>query len=490
MVLMIYNTLTREKEELKAVRGNRLNIYVCGPTVYDHCHVGHGRSYVSFDVIRRYLKYKGYQVTYVSNITDIDDKLINRARETGRTVEDLAKEFTLSYLEDMKALNVVPADHYPRATEFVPQMIGLVKELIDKGFAYQGGPDVYFEIEKAIDKVGILSHQKLDQMLPGARCDVGEQKRNPLDFTLWKGSKPGEPTWDSPWGSGRPGWHLECTVMSRHFFGNDLDIHGGGMDLIFPHHESEIIQGECATGHVPFARYWLHNGFLTINNEKMSKSLGNFFTIKEILAKFPARVLRFYVLNTHYRRPVDFSDAHLQEAQDALERLTTTIDTLETALKICRETGIQTNSGDATLRKEITQLKTDFEKAMDDDFNTRDAIAAIYPFTRQLNSISASIISGKVFDVPECGGIVLQEAFDILMDIDKVLGVLGRVSGTGSGTATTGPADAEVKALMDQRDEARARKDWKKADEIRDRLKTMGVEMQDGKGGTRWKRVR
>jgi len=475
MVLMIYNTLTREKEELKAISGNRLNIYVCGPTVYDHCHIGHGRSYVSFDVIRRYLKYKGYQVTYVSNITDIDDKLINRARDTGRTVEDLAKEFTRSYLEDMKALNVVPADHYPRATEFVPQMIGLVKELMDKGFAYQGGPDVYFEIEKAIDKVGILSHQKLDQMMPGARCDIGEQKRNPLDFTLWKGSKPGEPIWDSPWGQGRPGWHLECTVMSRHFFGNDLDIHGGGMDLIFPHHESEIIQGECATGHVPFARYWLHNGFLTINNEKMSKSLGNFFTIKEILNKFPARVLRFYVLNTHYRRPVDFSDAHLAEAQAALERLTSTVENLRFAIAKAPAAG----EADMSLGEEVALAKAGFISAMDDDFNTRDAIAALYPLARKVNEFIAAGTGGKA---------ALTLVLDMLRELDSVLGVIEGTQGTGQ--TGTGPMDAEVEDLIRQRDEARAMKDWKKADEIRDRLKAIGVEMQDGKGGTRWKRVR
>ncbi len=480
MVLKVYNTLSREKEEFKPQDGNYVRMYVCGPTVYDYSHIGHGRSYVAFDVIRRYLEYRGYRVKYVQNFTDVDDKIISRANETGAEPAKLAEKFIAEYFKDFDALGVMRADVYPRVTEHIAEIVAAVQKLVEKNRAYIVEGNVYFDVTTVKD-FGKLSHQTMDAMQVGARVEVDERKRNPMDFALWKASKPNEPSWDSPWGKGRPGWHIECSVMSMKYLGETLDIHGGGMDLIFPHHENEIVQSEALTGKEPFAKYWLHNGFINVNKEKMSKSLKNFFTIREVLEKFRPNAVRFFYANTHYRGPIDFSFDALNDATQSLERLQNAYDNLQDYSKKLQKEGKLENGelskGDQALANASAEARRKFEEAMDDDFNTRDAVAALFDFTREVNR---AIAEGSAVDRRTLEG--AKETYDILGGIIGVLGVKPAAGGEEK------LIDALMSLIIDMRQHARKRKDFKAADEIRDRLKEAGIVLEDTHEGVKWKR--
>ncbi|MBN2110726.1 MAG: cysteine--tRNA ligase [Methanosarcinaceae archaeon] len=476
MVLRVYNTLTRQIEDFVPLNDKKVNMYVCGPTVYDHCHLGHARSYISFDMIRRYLVYRGYDVRYVSNITDVDDKIIARAKETGRDPFELSSRFTLSFIEDMDALNVLRPDVQPRVTEHIPEIIGTIQVLIGRGLAYPTSRgNVYYDLTRSLDRVGILSRQTVEGLLEGSgsRVEVEEDKRYRLDFVLWKSSSESEPGWDSPWGRGRPGWHIECSVMSMKYCAQQLDIHGGGADLIFPHHEAEILQSEGYTGLRPFSRYWLHNGFLTIDNEKMSKSLGNFFTIKKVLEEFPPEVIRFFILNTHYRSTINFSEQHLEEAGRAYERMANTISNIRYAIANAPGKG-----GDFGLLEEVGQARDSFIMSMDEDFNTREALANLFVFSRRVNAIISENSPDRA---------ALEEVLAFLSEIDEVLGIFGKVLETHE-EAAEGMSDGEVEAIIQQREEARKARDWARSDAIRDELKEKGIIVEDGKEGVRWKR--
>ncbi|SDF48553.1 cysteinyl-tRNA synthetase [Methanolobus vulcani] len=477
MVLRVYNTLTRENEDFVPLNGKIVNMYVCGPTVYDHCHLGHARSYVSFDVIRRYLIYRGYDVNYVSNITDVDDKVIDRAKESGEDAFELSRKFTASFEEDMKALGVMEPDTRPKVTEHIEDIIDTVARLIKNGAAYatQKG-NVYYDLERSADRIGILSHQTVEGLMEGSGCriDVEDDKRYQLDFVLWKSSPDNEPGWDSPWGRGRPGWHIECSVMSMKYCSQQLDIHGGGMDLIFPHHEAEIHQSESCTGIHPFSKYWIHNGFLTIDKEKMSKSLGNFFTIKEVLAKFPPGTIRFFIVYTHYRSTIDFSEDALVEAGRARKRLLNTISNVKHSVSEAPD-----NNNDCGLSELIDESRSAFIDAMDDDFNTRKAIGELFVFSRKINSIIANEKPGR----PS-----LEKVLDLYSEINEVLGIFEDDDKANSEELSNGISDEKINELIELRDKARAEKDWAKADSIRDELKEKGIIIEDGKEGVRWRR--
>jgi cysteinyl-tRNA synthetase len=479
MSLKIYNTLTGKKEEFVPQNPPQVKMYVCGVTVYDDCHIGHARGALTFDIIRNYLKYKGYEVTYVRNITDIDDKIIQRANELKCAWDDIAKQYTGEYYHDMEKLGIQKADIEPKATEHIADMFRMINQLIDKGYAYVVEGDVYFEVRK-FAAYGKLSGRKPDDMLAGARIEVDERKRDPLDFALWKSSKPGEPWWESPWGKGRPGWHIECSVMSTCFLGASLDIHGGGKDLIFPHHENEIAQSEAASGQ-PFAKYWIHNGFVQVNQEKMSKSLGNFFTIKEILAKYPPEVVRFFLLSTHYRSPIDFSDERLEEAKRGLERFYNTFKDVDLALK-------GQNKKDAS-SPETDNYRIRFEAAMDDDFNTAEALGVLFELARHINKLIRHKATPQLVSVGN----------DLLRNLGTVLGLFGIVITPAVATAGIGAGDPgviigkplpspeeEIKSLIEQRNQARARKDWAAADAIRKKLWDIGIILEDRPEGTIW----
>ncbi len=479
MVLTVYNTETRRKEEFTPLNEGHVGMYVCGPTVYDNCHIGHARSYVAFDVIRRYLEYKGLNVTYVQNFTDVDDKIINRALDQGVPPLVLSENFIQEYFKDMDLLNVRRASVHPKASEMIPDMIHVIKGLIESGHAYEVEGDVYFEVETARDKFGTLRHQSLEDMRDGARVEVDGRKRSPKDFALWKSSKKGEISWDSPWGPGRPGWHIECSTMSTKYLGPTLDIHGGGMDLIFPHHESEILQSECFNNR-KFSRYWLHNGFVEINSEKMSKSLKNFFTIKEVLERFPPMVVRFFLVYTHYRSPIDFSDVALEEAQRSFGRLDDLHETLSEMIGEVPE-GVIPDLGppDDEVLKLAFQLKSSFTDAMDDDFNTRIAVSVLFRLDSEVKGIRAG------------GDLNKANAYVLLSMMDELSTILGFEYGAGEDDDELGGklASSLVQLLIDTRKEARIRKDWVTSDAIRDRLKELGVILEDGEKTT-WRMAR
>jgi cysteinyl-tRNA synthetase len=478
VVLRVYNTLTRETEDFVPLQDRKVNMYVCGPTVYDHCHLGHARSYVSFDVIRRYLVFRGYDVNYVSNITDVDDKVIDRAKESDEDTFELSRKFTESFEEDMQTLEVMEPDTRPKVTEHIEDIIDTVARLIDNGAAYatQKG-NVYYDLEKSADRIGILSHQTVEGLMEGSGCriEVEDDKRFQLDFVLWKNSPVGEPGWDSPWGRGRPGWHIECSVMSMKYCSEQLDIHGGGLDLIFPHHEAEIHQSESCTGMHPFSKYWMHNGFLTIDKEKMSKSLGNFFTIKEVLAKFAPGIIRFFIVYTHYRSTIDFSEDALVEAGRARKRLLNTISNVKHAVSEAPET-----ENDCGLSELIDETRTSFIESMDDDFNTREAIGNLFVFSRKLNSIIANEKPGRAS---------LEKVLDFFSEINEVLGIFEDDSKKTSEKESSGLSDEEIKELIELREKARINRDWATADSIRDELKEKGIIIEDGKEGVRWGRI-
>lgn len=459
-----YNTLTAKKEAFRPMDGKKVGMYVCGPTVYDFAHLGHGRSAVSFDVIRRYLIYKGYDVTFVSNYTDIDDKMINRAEIMKITVRELADRIIPEYAKDYASLGILVPDVLPKATDHVQPMIDLIELLEKKGAVYVLDDGVYFDISKFPD-YGKLSKQDLDALRSGARVEVKESKRSPQDFVLWKFSKPGEPEWDSPWGKGRPGWHIECSAMSRQYLGDSFDIHGGGADLTFPHHECEIAQSECAL-EKPFSRYWLHNGFIQINNEKMSKSLGNFFLLRDVFAKYPPQAVRYLFLQTHYRSPIEFTDELLAQAKNSLSRL----HDFMTRLKNYEAAGA--NSQQPDFDEFILTIQKRFEDAMNDDFETPQALASLFDFVKEVN---------RRIDAKSMTRDSKERAMTFLMRLDTVLGILL--------STQSDEADHDVMALIEDREKARKNKDWKRSDEIRDELLARGIQLEDTPKGTIWKKA-
>ena len=461
--MKIYNTLTRKKEDFKPIQAGKALIYVCGPTVYNYIHIGNSRPMIVYDTLRRYLLYIGYDVKFVSNFTDIDDKIINRAKEENVPFTDITKKYIDAYLEDSYGLNLFESHTiHPKATECINEMIEFVKVLEEKGIAYNVDGNVYFDITKAKD-YGKLSKKNIDDLRAGARIDISDEKKNPLDFALWKKRKDEtEPAWESPWGMGRPGWHLECSVMAKKFLGDTIDIHAGGEDLQFPHHENEIAQSECCNGKV-FANYWMHNGMINIDNVKMSKSKGNFFTIKDIQKEYDLEVIRLWILSTHYRNPLNFSREVMEQTKNGLERMYNGKEHLERLLEICEEK----EDGDIS---KLVELKKEFLESMDDDLNTADAISKIYELIRYTNSFDENT------DLK-----VVKGAVKLLNDFASVLGLLYKEEDNN--------LDEKVEKLIEEREEARKNKDFKRADEIRDILKEMNIELKDTRNGVIWKRV-
>jgi cysteinyl-tRNA synthetase len=490
--MKIYNTFTGRKEEFVPLIPNKVKIYVCGVTVYDHCHIGHARSAIVFDVIRRYIKYKGFDVKYVRNFTDIDDKIINRAKQEGITWDAVAKKYTAEYYKDMDRLGVGRADVEPKATEHIEEIIGIIKGLIEKGYAYEVDSSVYFSVDKFIG-YGNLSKKDMEEMMAGARVEVDERKKNPLDFALWKKSKEGEPSWESPWGSGRPGWHIECTAMSIKHLGESFDIHGGGADLLFPHHENEIAQSEAFTGK-PFAKYWIHNGFITIDKEKMSKSLGNFFTIKEVLDKFDPEVVRFFLLSTHYRSPIEFSDDQLREAESSIDRYYTTIvrindflGTLIVSTSLEKKDGGKEEFSNAGKIFEglLLSFREKFEEAMDDDFNTALALGHIFELIREANRFLDNRPSGLK------SRNLLSQTKELLFEAGEILNIFGRTPHVWylslMEIRNIGLSEKNILEKIKERQDARQKKDWHIADAIRKELEEKGIILEDKKDGTDWK---
>jgi len=455
-MLKIYNTLTRSKQEFVPRRPGKVGMYVCGMTVYDYCHIGHARVMVVFDTVARYLRHAGYELTYVRNVTDIDDKIIQRANENGEDYTALTERFIAAMHEDERALSVLPPDIEPRATRSIADIIDMIAKLVEQEYAYVGGNgDVFYSVNR-FQNYGKLSGKNIEDLNAGERVDVDCAKRDPLDFVLWKMAKPGEPYWDSPWGQGRPGWHIECSAMSTCCLGNHFDIHGGGMDLQFPHHENEIAQSEGATGE-PFVNYWMHNGFVRVNEEKMSKSLGNFFTVREVLKQYRPEIIRFFILTSHYRSPLNYSDEHLDEAAVALTRLYTALRGVEIV-----DTDIDAD------------FKQRFEQAMDDDFNTPVAISVLFDLARELNKADdKAVLASSLKQLAGILGLLQDDPESFLK------------GGAGSG----GLEEAEIEQLIEARKVAKANKDWTKADGIRDQLKAQGIVLEDVAGGkTIWRR--
>ncbi len=462
--MKIYNTLTRKKEEFVPIDKNEVKMYSCGPTVYDYFHIGNARPFIIFDTMRRYLEYIGYKVKFVQNFTDIDDKMIKRANEEGITVKELGERFIKEYFEDAQSLGIHKASVHPKATENIDAIIDVVKKLVDNGYAYEVDGNVYFSAKK-FKEYGKLSHQPLDALEAGARIDVNEHKKDPMDFVVWKAQKPGEPAWESPWGMGRPGWHIECSAMVNKYLGETIDIHSGGQDLIFPHHENEIAQSECANGK-PFAHYWMHNGYININNQKMSKSLGNFFTVRDIRKKYDSEVIRFFMLSAHYRNPINFADTLMEQAKSAVERVYTCLENLEFLEKNSQDKDMCEKC--AAISEKIDQCRTKFIDAMDDDLNTADAIAAIFDIVYIANTEITA-------DLPKS---VIRKAIDMIHELGSVLGLFNSESKKS--------IDEEVEKLIEARNKARAEKNWSEADAIRDKLKEMNIVLKDTPNGVQW----
>lgn len=476
MSLRIYNTLTGKKEEFIPLVPGKVNIYVCGVTVYDYCHMGHARSMIIFDVIVRYLRYLGYKVTYVRNFTDIDDKIIGRAKAEQRDPKEIAQYFTKAFYEDMDSLGVARADIEPKATEHIPEIISLIEKILAKGYAYVVDGNVYFSVKKFKD-YGRLSKRSLEEMMAGARVEIDQKKQHPLDFALWKGAKPGEPFWESPWGRGRPGWHIECSAMSMKYLGKTLDIHGGGQDLIFPHHENERVQSETAT-EKPFVNYWIHHGFLTINQEKMSKSLKNFFTIREVVANFHPEAIRLFFLNHHYRSHIDFSDDKIEKATRALEKLYITLDRIQQRLPAFKKSKPNKTTNSKLLHQKLIETEEAFKTAMDDDFNTAKALGHLFEAVREINIY---------LDKGEKEEAVLFEAIKKVKILGDILGIL-KLEPKSFLTQGISISVEEIESLIAKREAARKRRDFEKADTIRDRLSKAGIILEDTPYGTKWRR--
>jgi len=466
--MKLFNTLTMSKEEFVPLEQGKVTMYACGPTVYNLFHVGNARPIIMFDVLRRYFEYRGNEVMFVQNFTDIDDKIINRANEEGCTSDEIAEKYIEEYWVDARGLGVREANIHPKATENVEEIIALILKLIEKDFAYQSGGDVYYRTSKFAD-YGKLSRQPLEELQAGARVDVTEIKENPMDFALWKAAKPNEPYWDSPWGQGRPGWHIECSAMASRYLGDTIDIHCGGQDLTFPHHENEIAQSEGASGK-QFVRYWVHNGFISIDSKKMSKSLGNFFTVREAAEAYGYENIRMFMLMSHYRSPLNYSGEILLQAKAALERLKTAKASLEFIAKNGTDTA---HEGEAEFINSLPAYRARFIEAMDDDFNTADAIAVIFELVRESNTVAASPAPSKEFAVAA------------LSMLDELAGVLGLFYSEADDKGL----DEEVEALIEARQTARKEKNWAEADLIRDKLSEMGIVLEDTPQGVKWKRA-
>jgi cysteinyl-tRNA synthetase len=474
-MLTIYNTLTKQKEPFTPIEPGKVRIYVCGMTVYDHCHVGHARVMVVFDVVVRYLRSLGLSVTYVRNITDIDDKIIQRANENGEDIDHLTTHFIKAMYKDTDALGVLRPDTEPRATQSIPEIVAMVQQLLDKGYAYiTDNGDVCYAVQR-FEGYGKLSGKRLDELRAGERVEVDESKQHPLDFVLWKAAKPGEPSWDSPWGPGRPGWHIECSAMSTNCLGNHFDIHGGGMDLQFPHHENEIAQSEGATGH-PFVNVWMHNGFVRINDEKMSKSLGNFFTVREVLERYQPEVVRYFILTSHYRSPLNYSDQDLDAARQAVTRLYTALRGLpDIDNNLTNEERSQL--GEREVREDFYQR---FHAAMTDDFNTPEALAVLFELAREINKLREKS--------------AFSEAVPLGRELRALGGLLGLLQADPEvylqGTETKADLSAgEIEQQIAERQAARKSRDWATADRIRAELKEQGIILEDGAQGTTWRKV-
>jgi cysteinyl-tRNA synthetase len=486
-MLRVYNTLSGKKEAFKPLRGKRVGMYACGVTVYDLCHIGHARSTVVFDVIFRYLRFLGYEVTYVRNITDLDDKIIKRANDEGVPWEEIANRYTHEFTVDMGALGLEKPTQEPKATDHIREMIRMTERLMEKGYAYQAGGDVFYSVDK-FEGYGKLSKRDPEQMKAGARVEVDEKKRNPLDFALWKASKPGEPSWESPWGRGRPGWHIECSAMSQAYLGNTLDIHGGGKDLIFPHHENEIAQSEGSTGK-PFAMFWIHNGFVNINQEKMSKSLGNILTIKEILNRYHPEIIRLFLLSHHYRSPVDFSEENLAEAKMSMDRFYSTLQrTDEWEGRDSRGGGEILEERVHKSMEEVKAFPERFQAAMDDDFNTALALGHFHDLARNLNALMGDE------DVSRCAlEALLPVARENFRRFGDILGLFQWAPEDYFGEqrrrelTRLGIGEDQINRMIRERHEARKQRDWKRADEIRESLGSMGIVVEDGPTGTTWR---
>ncbi len=457
--MKLYNTLTRKKEDFVPITEGEVKMYSCGPTVYNYFHLGNARPFIVFDCLRNFLEYRGYKVNFVQNFTDVDDKLINKAKEEGCTVKEIADKYIKEYFVDAKGLGIREATVHPRATENIDAIISTIQTLIDKGHAYEADGDVYFST-KSFKEYGKLSHQPLDDLESGVRKELEPGKREPMDFALWKKRKDDEIGWESPWGIGRPGWHIECSAMVNRYLGKTIDIHSGGFDLIFPHHENEIAQSECAND-APFAHYWLHNGFINVNNEKMSKSLGNFFTVRDIAQKYDYEVIRFFMLSAHYRSPINFCDELMEAAKTGLERMYNCIGNLEHLMGSATDGGL-----DEGVSAAMEGFRDKFVAAMDDDLNTADAISVLFEMVRFINSDKTMSRRDA-----EC-------CLNMLRELGGVLGLLQKETKTD--------ISAEVEALIAERTEARKNKDWAKSDEIRDRLKAMGVTLEDTRSGVKW----
>lgn len=460
--MIIYNTMTRKKEEFVPADKNEAKIYACGPTVYNYIHIGNARPLCVFDVLRRYLEYRGMNVKFVQNFTDVDDKIIKRANEEGLSFSEVSEKYINEFWTDAHGLNVRDASVHPKATENIDEIIEIIKSLVDKGYAYDVDGDVYFRTLKFGD-YGKLSHQPIEDLQSGARIAIGEKKEDPLDFALWKAAKEGEPYWDSPWGKGRPGWHIECSAMNRRYLGKTIDIHCGGQDLIFPHHENEIAQSECANG-CTFARYWMHNGYINVDNVKMSKSLGNFKTVREIADKYGYEVIRYFLISSHYRSPINYSLEIIEQCRSALDRLYTCRESLDFAIKNAADV-----EDDNELIALINSRREQFIKAMDDDLNTADGIAAVFELVKDINT--------KILD-KNVSKNVCETAAKVFDELCGVLGILYN--------RKSNDLDAEIEELIEKRQQARAAKDWATADKIRDDLKARGIILKDTPQGVTW----
>ncbi|EHP46286.1 cysteinyl-tRNA synthetase [Clostridium perfringens WAL-14572] len=466
-MIKVYNTLNKKKEEFIPLTPGEVKMYVCGPTVYNFFHIGNGRTFIVFDTIRRYFEYRGFKVDFVQNFTDIDDKMIKKANEEGTTVKKIGDTYIKEYYQDADALNIERATVNPRATEFIGEIIKFVKGLVDKGYAYEVDGDVYFSTKK-FQGYGKLSGQNIEDLQSGARISVDERKKDPMDFAIWKAQKPGEPAWNSPWGMGRPGWHIECSCMAKKLLGETIDIHAGGSDLKFPHHENEIAQSEALTGE-PFARYWLHSAFVNVNNEKMSKSLNNFFTAREILERYDADVIRFLMLSAHYRQQLNFSEDLLESAKASVERIYNAIGNLENLIdEVSRE---EMNEEEKAYLESLNKYKEKYIEKMDDDFNTADAITAIFDLIKDTNT-NITIDSSKE---------LAQKALELIRELGAPLGMFQK--------STKGNLEEEIEALIAKRQQARKDRDFALADKIRDELKDRGIVLEDTPQGVRWKMI-
>ncbi|UCH82458.1 MAG: cysteine--tRNA ligase [Nitrospiraceae bacterium] len=479
--MKVYNTMSGKKEEFIPFTPGKVNMYVCGITAYDVCHLGHARSAIVFDIIKRYLRYSGYDVTHVRNITDIDDKIIARSAQEGISTEEVAKKYTDEYYNDMELLGVSRADIEPNATDHIHEMVETIKGLIEKGYAYPVDGDVYFEVSR-FSGYGKLSGKNIDDLKAGARVDIDERKRSPLDFALWKSSKEGEPFWESPWGKGRPGWHIECTAMSSKYLGTSFDIHGGGADLIFPHHENELAQSEAYSDE-PFVKYWMHNGFITVDKEKMSKSLGNFFTIKEILSRYEPEVVRYFLLSAHYRSPIEFSDVQLNEAELSIDRYYTTVLRIDDFLQ--SESNIDRITSSAELEDIMSGFRHKFHNAMNDDFNTASALGIIFELIREVNRFLDSKPAGqRARDF-------VKQAYDLLAEIGGVLNIFNKTPEEWyralMKVKKIDITEDDLLKKIDARQNARKNKDWSAADDIRNELAAKNIILEDKKDGTSWK---